>query len=440
MATHSFGRVQRVQDGLVNVVANLGTERDKASHSRYVSSIFGAHQLLQAYENSWLAGAIVDYPAEDATRKGRAWRAKPEQIIKIEALERKWGLMGKLQGLLVASRLYGGAALYMNTGDEDQASPLRIPSEIKSLVLLTKDQLSAGPINNDIDSEYYGLPEIYTLSSDTRQVKIHRSRLVVMVGVAVPGTSQVNQGWGNSVLQSTYEAVQQVDATMANMASLVFEAKVDVFKFEGLAELFANQKDALVNTRLSAQAAMKGINGAVVLDAKDSYEQKSATFGGLPEVVSKFMDAVSGASRIPVTRLYGRAAVGLSGSGDGDERVYFDRIGHLQATVMTPAMSLLDECLIYQALGDRPPEVFYEWRPLRQLSENERADIMVKIATAARSFAGNAEGTIIPVDALSDAVVNELNESGLLPGLDQAIKLYGSLSEQGLSGGDGVNV
>lgn len=438
MATHSFGKVQRVQDGLVNVVANLGTGRDKAAHSQYVSSIFGAHQLLQAYENSWLAGAIVDYPAEDATRKGRAWRAKPDQIIKIEAMERQWGLLGKLQGLLVASRLYGGAALYMNTGDADQSTPLVVPSEVKSLVLLTKEQLSAGPINNDIDSQYYGLPEVYTLSSNARQVRIHRSRLVIMVGVPVPGTTQVNNGWGNSVLQSTYEAVQQVDSTMANMASLVFEAKVDVFKFEGLADLFANQKDGLVHARLSAQAAMKGINGAVVIDIKDDYQQKSATFGGLPEVVTKFMDAVSGASRIPVTRLYGRAAVGLSGSGDGDERVYFDRIGHLQATTITPAMALLDECLIWQALGERPAEIFYEWRPLRQLSETERADILVKISTAARNFAGANFGEIIPGDALSDSVVNEMTESGLLPGLPQLIKKYGSRREQGLPDDDEV--
>lgn len=433
-----MGAIRRLADGLVNVVANLGTARDKAAHSQYVTTELSAPQLLDAYRTSWLAGAIVDYPAEDATRKWRQWRAKAEQITLIEALEKRLRLNGLVQEALVAARLYGGAAIYINTGESQQDRPLVVGKEVRSLVVLTKNSLTADQIVRDIDNPYYGRPEFYTLSSgaDAKQVKIHASRLVIFIGKPLPvdaSAAVVNQGWGDSALQSTMEAIQQTDSTMANMASLVFEAKVDVLKFKGFADLLANEgNDPLITRRLQTQAAMKGINGALVIDAEDDYDQKNATFAGLPEIVTKFMDAVSGASRIPVTRLYGRAAVGLSGSGDGDERVYFDRIGHVQATEIQPAMALLDECLIHQALGSRPPDIYFEWRPLRQLTEGERADIFTKTATAARSLAGATAGELIPMDALSDALVNELTEQGVLPGLDQAIAKYGSLSEQGL--------
>lgn len=434
-----MGIIKTFADGLVNIVANLGTARDKAAHNQYVDTLLAGPALLAAYRNSWLARAIIDYPAEDSTRKWRQWRAEAEQITAIERLEKKLHLKRRVQDAVTAARLYGGSAIYLNTKTAKQELPLQVgKEEIRSLVVLTRNNLTPDQVVRDIDNPYYGRPEFYTLAAgdNAGQVRIHASRLVIFRGATLPedaNTATANQGWGDSVLQSTMDAIQQMDSTMANMASLVFEAKVDVLKFKGFADLLADEgNDAQVTRRLSTQAAMKGINGALVIDAEDDYEQKSANFAGLPDVVAKFMDAVAGASRIPVTRLYGRAAVGLSGSGDGDERVYFDRIGHIQATEIQPAMELLDECLIWQALGVRPEEIYFEWRPLRQLTETERADIFSKTASAARSLAGPTAGELIPMDALSDALVNELTEQGMLPGLEQAIEEYGSLGEQGL--------
>ncbi|MDH2234650.1 DUF1073 domain-containing protein, partial [Delftia tsuruhatensis] len=252
-----------------------------------------------------------------STRKWRQWRAEAEQITAIERLEKRLHLKRRVQDAVTAARLYGGSAIYLNTETSAQEAPLRPDKEqIKSLVVLTRNNLTPGEIERDINKPYYGRPEFYLLPSNqnAEQVRIHASRLVVFRGATLPedaNTATANQGWGDSVLQSTMDAIQQMDSTMANMASLVFEAKVDVLKFKGFADLLADEgNDAQVTRRLSTQAAMKGINGALVIDAEDDYEQKSANFAGLPDVVAKFMDAVAGASRIPVTRLYGRAAVG----------------------------------------------------------------------------------------------------------------------------------
>lgn len=437
-----MGVIQKLADGLVNVVANLGTARDKASHNHYNVTAWSAQQLEAMYRESWLARAIVDYPAEDATRKWRQWKADKDQITKIERLEKKLHVKSRVEAASIAARLYGGAAIYLNTKAENQDIPL-VPGkeEIKSLVVLTKNSLTAEAVVLDINSEYFGRPEFYVLTSGTSaaQVRIHASRLVIFQGATVPrdpNTVSLQQGWGDSVLQATMDAIQHMDGTMANMASLVFEAKVDVLKFKGLAELLADERnDPTITRRLQTQAAMKGINGALLIDAEDEYEQKSANFSGLPDVVTKFQEALAGASKIVITRLYGRSAAGLSGSGDGDERVYFDRIGHIQSTEYQPAMETMDECLIWNALGSRPEEIHYEWRPLRQLTETERADIFSKTAAGARALAGTAAGAIIPLDALSDSLVNELTEQGMLPGLDQAIEKYGTLAEQELPEG-----
>lgn len=440
-----MGAIRNLVDGLANVIANLGTGRDKAASTYYVDEVMSPEELLRMYRNSWLARAIVDYPAKDATRKWRMWRAKADQITRIEAEEKRLNLKKTAQDALVAARLYGGSAIYINTPDADQAQPIKPGADIRSLVVLTPQSLRQEEIIRDINSPYFGQSEFYTLTTGDKAetVRIHASRLAIFRGATVPGDasltlSQVSNTWADSVLQATIDAVRQIDSTMANIASLVFEAKVDVFKFEGFADMLVNpENDGKLVRRLRDQAAMKGINGAVVIDVKDDYQQKSASFAGLPDVVSKLQDNVSGAAGIPVTRLYGRAAAGLSGSGDGDERVYYDRIGHEQATEIGPTLSILDDCIIWQALGSRPADIFYEWSPLRQMTEAERAEIFSKTATAARAIAGSTAGTeIIPRDALSDALVNELVEQGVLPGLDQAIAKYGSLAEQESFEGD----
>lgn len=423
-------------DSLQNVVANLGTARDKASHSVYVDRFQSFHELLVLYRNSWLARATVDYIAEDATRKWRVWRAKDDLISKIEQVEKRLQLQKTVQDALVAARLYGGAAIYINIEGEQPWEELD-PSKIKridSLAIMTPNTITPMGRSKDIRSPFYGKPETYRLMNTKNggQVTVHASRLVVFEGVGIPddvASISATSGWGDSILKSAFDPIMRYDSAMANVNSLLYEAKIDVLKFQGFARLAAEQPD-LVSKRLHLQAAMKGINGTLVIDAQDEYEQKSASFAGITDVIGKMQDDVAGASGMPVTRLFGRAAVGLSGSGDGDERVYYDRVTHLQKTEVSPAMHVLDNCIEKEATGTISDAVWYEWTPLRQLTEKERVDIFATTAKAARDLAGGQSGAIVPINALSDGVVSALTEQGALPALEEAIIKYGAMSEQ----------
>lgn len=422
-----------VNDGYANIIANLGTDRDKAAGGFFTGPMVDQMQLFNAYTTSWLAAKTVDTPPDDETRKWRSWIAKADQIEKIEAIEKRLKLKERIKEARVAARLWGGAAIYINTQDSAQEKPLKEGKEIKSLVVLTRNELNPSEVVSDIDSDYFGVPEFYTLQTNgEKEVKIHASRLVIFKGKEFPhGSSRVyDASWGMSVLSSSINAIKQLESIMANVNSLVFESKINVFKFEGWADLLSNSgNDAMLTRRLNLQAAHKGINGDVVIDAKDDFSTRSASFGGLPEIITKYAEQYAGASNIPFSRVYGRAAAGLSGSGDGDERTYYDSI-ETQQSDNSEKMFLLDECIIYQALGSRPKDIFYKWNPLRQLTQVERADIFGKTATALRALAGSSVGAIIPIDALSDAAVNEITEQGVLPGLQMAIKKYGTLNEQ----------
>lgn len=62
---------------------------------------------------------------------------------------------------------------------------------------------------------------------------------------------------------------------------------------------------------------------------------------------------------------------------------------------------------------------------------DKKADVFKTKADAARANAGSSgQQALMPIDALSDALVNTFIEDGSLPGLQAAIDEYGKLAEQ----------
>lgn len=423
-------RVLPVADGLRNIVANLGTDRDKVSHSYYADVTIDPAQLVAMYRTSAIARNLIDLPAEDATREWREWQADAEQITAIEAEENRLGVQGKLMQALKRARLFGGAAIYIGTRDFNPAVPLdpeRIAKGgLQYLAVLNRSDVTAGEIQRDPRLPGYGKPSSYRMQvQNGAQVDIHPSRLVVLTGEEVPDQRySVQDGWGDSTLNATLSAVTNLDATIGNIASLVFEAKVDVIGIDGFNDGLrsgGNAYESLVIARAGLAARGKGINGALLKDAKDTYDQKTASFATLPDIMDRFMQIVSAASSIPMTRLFGMSPGGLNATGSSDEKIYFDRVKVMQALEVAPAMSVLDECLIRSALGDRPPEVWYSWKPLYQPTLKERADVGKVLVDSIKTL---HEMDILPDEALADSVVNALTEGGVFPGLEGKVAEY----------------
>ncbi len=429
-----------VRDSLTNMVANIGTSRDKAASTFYSMPMLSDEELLNAYRGAWLPRKIVDIPAFDSVRAWRDWQAKKTQIEAIEAEEKRLNVKGKILEAKIKARLWGGAAVVIGTGDQNLTEPLDVErvgkGGLKYLTVISRRNLTAGEIDRDPASEWYGKPKVYQIkSTDGVQVDIHPSRLVVFNGAAQPDEEIVTTtyaGWGDSVLLSVVEAIKQADGTAANIASLVFEAKVNVIRIPDFMQNVGDERyRAKILERYTLAATGKGINGDLLLDKEEEFEQKTASFATLPDVLMSFMQLVSGAADIPATRLLGQSPAGMNATGESDLRNYYDRLQAMQSVEMTPAMGRLDECIIRSALGSRDPDIYYEWAPLWGMSEKEKADVFKTKADAARALAGTSTSPpLVPIDALSDALVNTFVEDGSLPGLDAAIEEHGTLSEQ----------
>ncbi|MNX78368.1 hypothetical protein D3C86_1099550 [compost metagenome] len=442
-----MGEVITIGDGLANSMSGLNTERDKAAHSYYAEPTIDPQELVNAYRGSWMARKIVDIPALDSCRQWRAWQASQPQIEAIEAEEKRLNVRGKVLEARKKARLFGGAAVYADFGD-DASKPLDLTKikkgGIRFLTAFTPRQLVPGEIETDPMSEFFGMPREFTVAGGaTGQARIHPSRLTTFIGAELPDQDITSSafGWGDSVLVAVMSAVKQAESASANINSLIFEANVDVVSIEGLAEILKMQGGEdkvrdLLKLNLDAKSNLR----ALVLDAKNAYARKAVSFASLPDLMDRFDQHAAGAADIPMTRFMGMSPGGLSSTGESDLRNYYDRVSAGQTLEMAPALMRLDEALIRSATGARDPAVHYDWNPLWQLSEKDKADIFKTKADAARTIAGNG-GTsepLMPIEALSDALVNELVEDGSLAGLEKAVKEYGKLSEQEDEGDDEV--
>ena len=416
-------------DSLRSFTSGMGTARDKAATVEYVQPPRGNDQQLQAaYEGAWLPRRIVDQFAEDATRKWRAWQALPDQISLIERTEKRLDVRARIEKCMILARLWGKAHIYISIDGQDPADPLRPETvgrdRISHLTVMSRRELVDGDIDDDPFSPYYGTPKYYQMTSPTQGfVWVHPSRLVTLYGAERPNDLVFGRE-GDSVLTALWPAIMQHDSTVANVAGLVFEARVDVIGVPGLQEMLSDpETEQHVLARFQEMARQKGNNRLVLLNTSanpdtpsETWEQKDATFATLPDIIDRMQQQVAGAAKIPRALLFGTGAGGLGATGDLELSAYYDQIATVQSNEIEPAMTILDECLIRSALGNRPPEIWYEWNSLWQTSDAEKADIFAKVAGAVRNL---ADSGVIPREVLTQSVVNKLVETGSLPGLEQ---------------------
>jgi len=77
------------------------------------------------------------------------------------------------------------------------------------------------------------------------------------------------------------------------------------------------------------------------LDGADEYEKKPSSIGGLPELLDKFVGALSAVTGIPQIVLMGDTPSGLNSTGDNDVRNWYDSVKSQQEDILTDPINKL---------------------------------------------------------------------------------------------------
>lgn len=121
---------------------------------------------------------------------------------------------------------------------------------------------------------------------------------------------------------------------------------------------------------------LQSINGLTVIDGKDDMQMQSYTFSGLDQVLLSFGQQLSGASDIPLTRLFGQSPAGLNSTGDSDIKTYYDGILRTQESQLRWPLQLLLEIESRNLFGvPLPRDANFTFASLWQISDTEKSAI-----------------------------------------------------------------
>jgi len=376
-------------DGWNNFVAGIGGTMDKRKETQPGSFVrLTDIELSSAYLGDGFSRNIVDMPADDMTREWIKIENDPESVIlnKLQDLRAETAFNEALKW----ARLYRGGFIMIGAMDGkevDEPLVLRKGQDIEYLYVGDAAMINLGQceVDNDTKSKMFGKVLRYSITfqpragvSSSQTKMVHHSRILPFFGDPAPRHGATidmeTRFWGTSALQSAWDRLADYDGITASVANLMYELIISIYKFEGLGRLLSQKGgEGSLQNRVEIINLTKSIINGVILDANEGYERNVASLTGIPEIIDRFMMALSGVSRIPVTRLFGRSPAGMNSTGQSDMDTYYDSIKANQKNDLQPQLQTLVD-LLATAYGVAGDDHAIKFNPLTQVSPKEKAE------------------------------------------------------------------
>lgn len=396
------GTSAATMDSFVNFAAKLGIGADnQMSNAQYAFNPITRNRILLEwmYRGSWITGLAVDLVADDMTRAGIEIKSKmrPEDLERMEDKAADLDLWGKVNETIKWGRLYGGSIAVLMIDGQDPRTPLDMRTirqgQFKGLAVFDRWMLE--PSLEDLVTEFNqftGTPRYYRVLSNAPYMQgkaIHYSRIVLRGGgVKLPYQQALIENlWDLSIVERVYDRLVAFDSATTGAAQLVYKCYLRTLKVKSLREIVAAGQNSQALNGIVAYVNMmskyQGIEGVTMIDAEDEYtSEHHGAFSGLSDVMLQFGQQLSGALQIPLVRLFGQSPAGLNSSGESDVRTYYDNVNSQQNKVMKVGITKLYQVLAI-SLGIQVPDNFrIAFRPLWQLTEEQRATIAKTVVEA----------------------------------------------------------
>jgi hypothetical protein len=451
-------RTQKTLDSFQNFAAALGIGTSNLmSNSTYgFNPITRIRTLLEwIHRGSWLGGVAVDLVADDMTRAGVDIKGElePDQIEELQENIVAKSVWSAINDTEKWARLYGGALGVILIDGQDPATPFKVERVGKGGFrgLLPLDRWMVEPSLEDLVQDYgpfMGMPKFYRVTTDAPALhgkKIHYTRCLRLEGIRLPYWQRMMENlWGLSVIERLYDRMVPFDSASMGAAQLAYKSYLRTYKIKGLRQLIAAGGPAYQGLLKQVQfmRETQSNEGITLLDGEDEMETLTApNFSGLSDVLLQMGQQLSGALQIPLVRLFGQSPAGLNSTGESDLRMYYDGIKQAQERDLRNPLTTIYRAEA-QSSGIALPEGFrLDFRPLWQLTEQQKAEIAERMTAAVVSAHG-----ALPVS--DRTALQELKQTSAVTGLwtnireediEAASDVPASPISEGVPGEEGAN-
>lgn len=443
---HSSAAIQSyAKDGFANLTSRLGVGNvdNQLSEGFYELNLLTRNrmQLEAAYRGSWIVGAMVDAIAEDMTKAGVTITTSEgaNDVQNFQAYLKRLQVWNSLCDIKKWARLYGGAIGVLQIAGQALDTPLRIETIAKGQFtgISTYDRWQLIPDLTVVipDGPDIGLPAFYTIitsaeilaaqgdgkpvtkASDLTTLcgtRVHHSRVIRQIGVKLPFWQAITESmWGMSELERIHDRLVSFDTSTMSAANLINHAHLRSVGVDGLREILSSggkAEEGLIKM-FEYMRLMQSNEGLTLLDAKDTFATTAYSFAGLSDMMLQFGQQLSGASGIPLVRLFGQSPAGLNSTGESDIRNYYDNINAGQEADLRNPLDKIIRVGWQSAFGRPcPKDMEFTFTSLWQMTPEQKANVG---RTKAETVAGSFEAGLLKRSAAMKELRGQSAETGL---------------------------
>ncbi len=334
---------------------------------------------------------MVSTLAEEMTRK---WikitvsgnEDKADKVQQLEAEINRLKLRQHFRTAMEHDGFFGRGQLYVDVKKPGGALASDDDAELQTGLFLDKGKIGKGSLvgfrpveamwtypnqynsTNPLAADFYRPRDWFVMGK-----VVHRSRLLMFISRPVPDMLKAPYSFGGlSLSQLAQPYIEHWIRTRDSVSDVVHS-----FSMSGLLTNMTSTLAGDSGTELIKRAQLfnqvRDNRGLMLLD-KDSEEffQFNTPLSGLDALQAQAQEQMAAVSSIPLVKLLGITPSGLNASSDGEIRVFYDYVHSMQEIHRDPLKRAID-IIQLSTFGEIDPDLDFEFVPLYQLSELERA-------------------------------------------------------------------
>ena len=348
-------------DEIISTISGIGGERDKGAATNL--GLSGTKviipELALALYRTHYGGKIVDSYVRDSFRRGWRWSSQRKHT-KLTKAFKDCHAEARLKAADTWSQVYGSHYLLLELDDDsswDQPVDFTAVRGIKRIITAGVTEVTPEqyiPFEHALLANpalQYGDPLTYTVQlqspNDLNPMFVaHTDRVLRFDGIALERQDRMQSsngypGSGDSIYVRLYDDIVRQGLVEGAMATLISEFNIGMMVIKGLRGMLASdQTDEMVN-RLIAMNMGKSIANMIPVDEGESFERRSITVAGLPDIYDRLAQSLASAAEQSMTEFFGQTPGGLS-TDDKSGRISRDNVIYArQNDKLRPAIEYL---------------------------------------------------------------------------------------------------
>lgn len=372
-------------------------------------------QLAQLPEYRKITGTI----AEEMTRKWIELKHvgkddgddKADKIRQLDDALKRFRVREKFREAAEHDGYFGRGQIYIDVKTPSGNSAWLVPDELDKKLYISPRKITKGSLNgfrvieamwtypgvynadNPLSPDFFNLSEWYVMGRT-----VHASRMLTMISRQVPDILKAAYNFGGlSLSQMAEPYVQNWLRTRDSVSDLVHS-----FVVYGLKTNMQNALSGIADPNLFMRAELfnkvRDNRGMFLID-KDGEEffQFVTSLSGVDALQAQAQEQMASVSSIPLVKLLGITPNGLNASSDGEIRVFYDSIHAMQENLFRVPLKTVLDVIQLNEFGEIDPDIDFEFLPLYELTEAEKAEIMKHQSEADKNY---AEAGVFDLDAI----------------------------------------